>query len=235
MKDKEALDDIREWTTYHDAVSISKDSQFVVYVKVTDEAGNYNYASSGGVIFDATKPRIDLKPADGNTYENGFFTGDVLFNLFTTDALPSSGIKSVDYVIAINNEPRPKESLYTFDADAEEQLVTRWPKDIDAVHTITVPCEGLKETDEVKLTITVEDLAGNIETHGYGMNVISEAAEVSLTPIAEGYYQTPQETEITVAGKPNSFDEKKVNIVITAKNALGENVAEDVTSTYKPW
>ena len=67
--EKDQLDAISDWTAYTGAISVSKDQQYVVYVKVTDAAGNYSYNSTAGTIFDATKPNITLKPsAEGNIY-----------------------------------------------------------------------------------------------------------------------------------------------------------------------
>ncbi len=234
VKDREALDKISDWQPYDQSISVSKDQAFVVYVKATDAAGNVEYTDSHGVIFDATPPSISLTPSDtGNDYENGFYTGDALFDLAVTDKQPSSGIQSVDYTVTVNGSEKISQNLFTCDPSAEEeqQRVFRFPESGNFL--ITVPSTGLSETDRVTLTVTVKDLAGNLQTETLeNLRIISSPAVVLLSPIAEGYYRNPQTVTVTVCGKPDSFDENKVHLTVTATDAAGKPVADDLSPYY---
>ena len=47
-----------DWTVYSKAFFLMPDNEYVIYVKVTDKAGNVTYLSSGGIVLDATPARI---------------------------------------------------------------------------------------------------------------------------------------------------------------------------------
>ena len=48
----------KEFTEYDHAFNINPDNKYVIYVKLTDHAGNVTYISSEGVVLDATAPVI---------------------------------------------------------------------------------------------------------------------------------------------------------------------------------
>ena len=43
----------KKFTEYNGAFSINPDNKYVVYVKLTDHAGNVTYISSNGIVLDA--------------------------------------------------------------------------------------------------------------------------------------------------------------------------------------
>ena len=47
-----------DWTVYSEAFFLMPDNEYVIYVKVTDKAGNITYLSSGGIVLDATPAKI---------------------------------------------------------------------------------------------------------------------------------------------------------------------------------
>ena len=47
-----------DWTVYSEAFFLMPDNEYVIYVKVTDKAGNITYLSSDGIVLDATPARI---------------------------------------------------------------------------------------------------------------------------------------------------------------------------------
>ena len=57
----------KEFTEYGSAFNINPDNKYVVYVKLTDHAGNVTYISSNGVVLDATTPVIS-GVENGNVY-----------------------------------------------------------------------------------------------------------------------------------------------------------------------
>ena len=57
----------KEFTEYSGAFNINPDNKYIVYVKLTDHAGNVTYLSSEGVVLDATAPVIS-GVENGKTY-----------------------------------------------------------------------------------------------------------------------------------------------------------------------
>ena len=57
----------KELTAYTEAFEIKPDGEFVVYAKLTDQAGNVTWISSDGIVLDATAPVI-VGAEDGKTY-----------------------------------------------------------------------------------------------------------------------------------------------------------------------
>ncbi len=53
-----AVEGISDWTTYTGAFTVEPDSQRIVYVKITDTAGNVLYLGSDGLVLDSTDPII---------------------------------------------------------------------------------------------------------------------------------------------------------------------------------
>ena len=57
----------KELAAYTEAFEIKPDGEFVVYAKLTDQAGNVTWISSDGIVLDATAPVI-IGAEDGKTY-----------------------------------------------------------------------------------------------------------------------------------------------------------------------
>ena len=57
----------KDLTAYTEAFEIKPDGEFVVYAKLTDQAGNVTWISSDGIVLDATAPVI-VGAEDGKTY-----------------------------------------------------------------------------------------------------------------------------------------------------------------------
>lgn len=57
--DEQQVSEISEWTVYSDAFTLEPDRQTVVYVKITDAAGNVAYMGSEGMVLDGTAPAVE--------------------------------------------------------------------------------------------------------------------------------------------------------------------------------
>ena len=97
VKDGSNYDENGKWTDYKKGFTISPDDKFLIYAKVTDNAGNYIIINTDGIILDKTSPDLNL------TAPGGWQTGDALITVNPGDAL--SGIKTVSYV---TDEDMPK-------------------------------------------------------------------------------------------------------------------------------
>ena len=57
----------KTFTTYANAFDVNPDAKFIVYAKLTDNAGNVTYLRSDGIVLDATAPLIE-GAENGKTY-----------------------------------------------------------------------------------------------------------------------------------------------------------------------
>lgn len=216
---QEQLESVAVWTTYAAPITVAKDSQFVVYAKVTDNAGNYTYNTTEGIIFDANLPDVTITPSDSNDFADDYYTGDVIFDISAMDAAPSSGISTIDYKVEVNGTTTQEGNLYTFVEDEEAFLRSEWSKDA----AIIVDSTDRVETDKVVLSVTAVDQSGNVNTETYEMAILSLPAGISVETIS-GYHTGSVSSKITVSGRPASFKAENVILNITAKNFTGNAV-----------
>lgn len=59
------------WNTYSGKLSISPNAQYVIYARITDNAGNVTYISSDGIVLDNVAPSFDSSVEDGGVYKQG--------------------------------------------------------------------------------------------------------------------------------------------------------------------
>lgn len=79
------------WQTYSGMIKLDPDGEYIVYAKVVDNAGNIRYASSDGLVLDATAPSVS-GIEDGGTYY-----GDVTFTI-TESYIASVTVNGVEVV-----------------------------------------------------------------------------------------------------------------------------------------
>lgn len=96
------------WEEYtpQSKIVVSEDLNFVLYVKVIDNAGNVRYISTGDVVFDKTKPTVEFELPETDISHDGkkVYIGDVPVKITVTDDNPYSGIEKVQYWIEGNEE-----------------------------------------------------------------------------------------------------------------------------------
>lgn len=71
VKTKQDLDALDEasWTAYSGKFNVDQANTAVVYARLTDPYGNYQYISTGGIVFDAVKPKVSIT-IDNNKVKN---------------------------------------------------------------------------------------------------------------------------------------------------------------------
>ena len=160
------LRDITQWTLYDGIFKINPDDQFVIYVKITDSAGNVTYISSDGVILDAVAAQLI------GVEDKGIYYGDTTMTV--TDELAGIQAVTVDGEVVTLNEGR-----FTIVADNKTHAIRVIDKAGNEVeYQVTVYKTYLvtyKADDHVVATITV----------GYGKDAV--APEI---PSKDGYDQT---------------------------------------------
>ncbi|MBE6812328.1 MAG: hypothetical protein E7523_05550 [Ruminococcaceae bacterium] len=104
---------------YNETLTVNKDNEderFVIYVRVTDIAGNEEVISSNGAILDPDEPTIELSYADPDPECNGVYTRDLTINVHVNDKFLKadgkesyySGIKTIDYWIGFDKNKDDK-------------------------------------------------------------------------------------------------------------------------------
>ena len=163
----EEVKQIPVWQDYNGTFQIDPNNAYVVYVKVTDNAGNVSYLNSDGVVLDQTVPVLV------GIENNGSYYGDQCFKALDDylDALMVDGVDVTDEMNADNE--------YTIVADNAEHIVTATDKAGNATeYKITV-------FKNYTVTYKVDGNTVSTQTVGHGKD-----ATAPTIPEKEGYTQT---------------------------------------------
>lgn len=217
----EDLDAITDWTAF-DELTIDTDEQFVVYLKITDLAGNYSYISTNGLIVDHTAPleetiapEITIDPVQPI---NGLYNGDVDVAIKVTDPLTGgtySGLKTITYKVLNMGEETQSGTLYEFDNSDPKQseLFQTWEGDI------TVNSK-LNNSNDVVIEIYAEDNSLNSSDD-------STAIKIDITKPTIDIVYDNNAAESGTLFKTN----RTAEIVITERNFNPKDVLIDITNT----
>lgn len=229
------LDQINDWQEFT-TLEVTEDQQFVVYLKLTDRAGNYAYLSTGGLIVDQEAPREEtiapVVTVEPEQPVNGFYRGDVSVSIQVDDPLTGgtySGLNEVSYKVfdhAVSDvEPTQEGVLFSFDADdpKQVQLVRSWKGEI------TVESQR-NNSNDVEIVVYASDNALNTSNR-------SERVKIDVTaPAIEVRYDNNRVDSETF------FNADRVaTIVVTERNFDPEQVTLEVTNTQgavptlSPW
>ncbi len=242
---REALKALDEsnWTI-GSSLTVSSDEVFVVYVRVTDNAGNIDYFCSDGAILDTVKAGITLMPSapaadNGNADVYGYYNDDVTVNIKVTDAAPYSGIKTVEYWVTADGVETQRETRFNFTKENPKfnELVSSWEDNI------VIDAEKNKNNScNVILNVKVTDNAGNEITESIALDIDVTNPTVSISynnnAPANGKYFNGTRTatiqitershhfvEPTVYINPEAYPETDTNcIIIYATDANGDAV-----------
>ena len=163
----DAVKAITAWEGYNGTFRINPDNQYVIYAKVTDNAGNITYISSDGLVLDATAPALF------GIENNGVYYGDKIFKAIDDHFLKIE-IDGIDVTDTTQGDDE-----YKVTAD-------------NAEHTVTVTDKAGNVT-EYKITVyknytvtfKVDGATVDTQTVGYGKD-----ATAPSIPAKDGYTQT---------------------------------------------
>jgi len=229
------LDQVTTWAKF-DGIAVVPNEQFTVYLKITDNAGNYTYISTDGLIVDNTAPReesiapeITVEPQQP---VNGLYNGDVKVSIVVTDPLTGdtfAGLKKVTYRVLNLGEETQNEVLYSFEIEnpTKEQLLQTWTGDI------TVQ-SALNNSNDVVIEVYAEDNAGNTSTDKVAIKIDTTAPQIDIdydndNPDSGSYYKANRVATIKITER--NFDPKDVKITITNT----DNVIPDVPTELAHW
>lgn len=206
---------------------ISPNEQFVIYLRITDYAGNYIYINSDGYVVDDASCNIQLTPDSPNT--NGLYNKDVNVKIQITDAVPYSGIKSVDYWVEKDNQKTQEDNLYTFavESPAQEDLLEKWTGNITVIAEKNNSCN-------VVVYVKAVDNAGNVSQEKVSLDIDVTAPEIEIrynsdksNPGAKEGYYTSRTATVTITERTHHFDGDAATkgIAITAKDINGNEIS----------
>ena len=235
----DALYEQKEFENYTGAFSVDRDDSFVVYLRVTDYAGNYIYVCSNGYVVDKTASWIGLERVEPNA--NGMYgrDSDVRVAVKVEDAEPYSGIATVDYLVFRTRADyetyrntaaecwTQSGNLFTF--QTQEPLYEELQKEVERV--ISVDKEK-NHSPEAIVYVRATDNAGNVSEQTISLDINNLTPTVSLTYAGtanagarSGYYTKRTATiVITENGHYFDADAATASILITAKDSNGANV-----------
>ncbi|MBE5872840.1 MAG: hypothetical protein E7287_00375 [Lachnospiraceae bacterium] len=207
--------------------SIETDEQFVVYLKITDYAGNYTYVSSNGYIVDKVASTITLTQSEEDALYNAASDVKVDVNVVATE--PYSGIQSVDYWVECDGVKTQEQNLFTFNVKepAQAELVAIWDGTISVDKTKNNSCD-------VVVYVKTVDNAGNESIASIDLDIDATAPSISVTfdngndNNGNTYFNAQRVATVVITERVHHFDAgaATAGIVINAVDAEG-NVVEN--------
>ena len=160
----DAVKAITAWEGYNGTFRINPDNQYVIYAKVTDNAGNITYISSDGLVLDATAPALF------GIENNGVYYGDKIFKAIDDHFLKIK-IDGIDVTDTTQGDDE-----YKVTADNTEHTVTVTDKAGNVTeYKITV-------YKNYTVTFKVDGATVDTQTVGYGKD-----ANLLSVPAKDGY------------------------------------------------
>lgn len=221
--------------------SISTQEQFVVYLKITDYAGNEIFLNSDGVIVDKKKSEITLKADAPN--ENGIYNKDVKIAVKVEEKdSVYAGIKMVEYWVEADGEQTQYCKLYSFDYIRDKEhgdnggklTITDWSsgkrvlteqkgevptqKQLLKVWNGNIVVDAKKNnSSKVSVYVRTEDNAGNTETKSTDLDIditkpkITVSYDNNLDNDGNGYFPKKRTASIEIMERTNHFKAAKAN------------------------
>lgn len=207
------------------AFSVSPDEQFIVYTKVTDYAGNYQYFSSDGMIVDSTKPAPVVTITNLSQDQNGIFNENVTLQIDVEDPTAGetySGLEKVWYTVSAAGNVTTRETIELLNNSGNK---VQGNKTFSKV--ITVPADVYNSND-VKVQAFATDFSGNqgdSEITELKIDVTNPAISVSWdlnNPLNGRYYKDTRTATVTVTDR--NFDPNNVRFSITNTDGTSANI-----------
>lgn len=221
----EELSQITEWKKYK-KLSVDSDEQFVVYLKITDTAGNVNYISTSGMIVDTQAPKEELSAPTINIEtvqaDYGVYNGDVEVSVSVADLKKGdtySGIKEITYEVQNMGSVTQSGSLYEAKKNARKQ---NWNGNI------TVE-SSKNNSNDVTVVVTAKDNAGNESSNMIKLKIDTTAPRVDISydnnnSDSGSYYNSGRVATITVTER--NFAKEEMTFVITNTDGIVPQVSE---------
>ena len=207
-----ALDEVKQipvWQDYNGTFQVDPDNAYVVYAKITDNAGNVLYLNSDGIVLDKTAPTLVGIENGGDYY------GDKRFKALD-DYLDTLKVDGADVTDELNGD-----NEYKIVADNAEHIVTVTDKAGNVTeYKITV-------YKNYTVTYKADGVVVDTQTVGHGKDV-----NLPDVPVKDGYAgvwdhdgkNITADTTVTAVYTSNSYT--------VSFNANGGSAIDSITVTY---
>lgn len=198
------------------AFTVNPDEQFVVYTKVTDYAGNYEFFSSDGMIVDSARPAPAVAITNLSRSQNGIFNEDVTLQIDVEDPYAGdtySGLERVWYTVSASGNVNTSETIELLNNSSNRVQGSRTFSQV-----ITVPA-NVYNSNDVKVQAFAVDFSGNqgeSEVSEMKIDVTDPTISVSWdldNPLNGSYYKETRTATVTVTDR--NFDPNHVRFIIT--------------------
>ena len=165
----------QKWTDIGETTEFTPNQQLVVYLKITDMAGNVTYLSTNGLVVDNERPHEEFTAPEivrvSGLTNNKIYNGDVSVVVSANDPAENgvySGLKQVTYTVyngKVYNEKDVTQQgvLYSWDGKAPPcQSKEKMGFTVDAKKN---------NSNDVHILLTAEDNAGNVTSMEYSIKI----------------------------------------------------------------
>ncbi len=232
---KTDLDEIKaeEWKDFK-AFDMTANNQFTVYLRITDNAGNYSYISTNGLIVDDQHPiEESVAPEISVTPEkpvNGIYSGDVKVAIKVDDPMVGgtySGLKEVSYKVFDRDSKTP-------DVPTQEGVLFKFDK-------------AYPRQDELEKTWSGEITVYSEKNNSNNIQIVVYATDNSLNSVDNSQKESNSYTTIKidttapvidVEYNNNELDsgsfykaDRTATVTVTERNFNPEDVVITITNT----
>lgn len=160
----------QKWTDIGKTTEFTPNQQLVVYLKITDMAGNVTYLSTNGLVVDNERPHEEFTAPEivrvSGLTNNKIYNGDVSVKVSANDPVENgvySGLKQVTYTV------------YNMGTQTQHDTLYRWngkeaPCKSKEGMGFTVDAEK-NNSNDVRILLTAEDNAGNVTSMEYFIKI----------------------------------------------------------------
>lgn len=208
-------------------LKVKPNEQFIIYTKVTDYAGNYQFFSSDGIITDDVKPVSAVTITNLSQARSGIFNKDVELQIDAEDKTEGntySGLKKVWYVISASGNVTKTETIELLDDSSHGVQGNQTFRKV-----ITVPADVYNSND-VKVQAFALDFAGNeSESEVTELKIDVTNPEISVswnlnTPLNDCFYKETRTAAVTV--KERNFSPEHIKFSITNTDGVSADIGK---------
>lgn len=228
----------QKWTDIGKTTEFTPNQQLVVYLKITDMAGNVTYLSTNGLVVDNERPHEEFTAPEivrvSGLTNNKIYNGDVSVEVSANDPVENgvySGLKQVTYTVyngTVYNEKDVTQQgvLYSWNGkEAPCQSKEKMGFTVDAKKN---------NSNDVHILLTAEDNAGNVTSMEYSIKIDITKPIINIeydknAADSGTFFRESRRANVTV--KERNFDDSLVNITLRATND-GADIALPTVSKW---
>lgn len=217
----------QKWTDIGKTTEFTPNQQLVVYLKITDMAGNVTYLSTNGLVVDNERPHEEFTAPEivrvSGLTNNKIYNGDVSVKVSANDPVENgvySGLKQVTYTVYNGTVytatiAYQRDGLYTFDIDVTDKA-------------------GNTSADFTEQTFYVDTTAPTLEITGVADRSANNGDIIPVVSYSDTNYDDAQ-VSITLTGAmrkgvalDGSYADQHNGKVFTFKNFAKEKEVDDI-------